>query len=84
MTIFKLEPPICVCERVMDVSEVTRYKKIYLILKAMDDGGEADFYILYSIKNMKSFGVVYTKKPTTKQTQNAIYKYENGIIPWDN
>jgi hypothetical protein len=77
MTIFKLEPPICVCGRVMDVSEVTRYKKIYLILKA----GEADFYILYSIKNMKSFGVVYTKKPTTKQTQNAIYKYENGIIP---
>ena len=80
MAIFKLEPPICTCGRKMNVLEVIRCQKIYLILKATDDATDTGFYIFYSIKNMKTLGQVYSRKPSSKIALSVIDKYERGIL----
>jgi len=62
----------------MDVLDVTRYHKDYLILKATDeleDKMGEDFYIMYSIKGMQTFGQAYnTIAP--KEIAKAVARYE--------
>jgi ribosomal protein S4E len=86
MAIFTLEHPICTCGRPMDVLEVTRFHKDYLILRATDDlvkvdiiKDNKDFYMLYSIKKLTTFGQAYCQL-TRKEALKAITRFEQGII----